>query len=57
MTLEVLLAGSFGALGVFLLGIVREWWREEREREGFLHLLLAEIEHNAEVMSIIGEGT
>jgi hypothetical protein len=42
---------------VFLLGTLREWWREEREREGLLRLLLAEIEHNDEVASTIGETT
>ena len=46
---EVLLAGSVGALAVFVLGIIREWWRNECERRGLLVLLLAEMEHNAEV--------
>lgn len=57
MSSDVLLAGSIGALVVFLLGIFREWWREEREREALLRLLAAEIEHNAEVFRIIGEAT
>jgi uncharacterized protein YjiS (DUF1127 family) len=30
---------------VFLLGVVREWWRNKQERRGLLRLLLAEIEH------------
>ncbi len=54
---EVLLAGSVGALAVFVLGVVREWWRNERERRGILRLLLAEIGHNAEVCRTIGETT
>src|SRR5215217_1236069 len=57
MTTEVLLAGFGGALAVFILGAFREWWREEREREGLLRLLLAEIDHNDEVMRTIGEVT
>jgi hypothetical protein len=52
---DVLLAGFGGALLVFLLGALREWWREEREREGLLRLLLAEIDHNDEVARTIGE--
>jgi hypothetical protein len=57
VTTEVLLSGAVGALIVFLLGAFREWWREEREREGLLRLLLAEIDHSAEVIRTIGEGT
>jgi hypothetical protein len=52
---EVLLAGSVGALAVFVLGIVREWWRNERERRGLLILLLAELEHNTEVTHTVSE--
>jgi hypothetical protein len=52
---EVLLAGSVGALAVFVLGIVREWWRIERERRGLLVLLLAEMEHNTEVIQTVSE--
>lgn len=51
------MAGSVGALAVFILGLVREWWRNEQERRGLLRLLLAEIDHNAEVVTTIGEGT
>jgi hypothetical protein len=50
-----LLSGFAGALLVFVLGIVREWWRNERERRGLLRLLLAEIEHNAVVVNTIAE--
>jgi hypothetical protein len=57
VTTDVLLAGLGGALVVFLLGIFREWWREEREREGLLRLLLSEIDHNAEVVRTVGEKT
>jgi hypothetical protein len=38
---------------VFVLGVLREWWRDEQERRGLLILLLAEIEHNAEVVRTI----
>ena len=41
--MSVLLSGIVGALLVFLLGLAREWWRDERERRGLLVLLLAEI--------------
>ena len=57
MTTDVLLAGFGGALAVFVLGAFREWWREEREREGLLQLLLAEIGHNDEVARTVGETT
>ena len=57
LTTEVLLGGLGGALAVFILGGFREWWREEREREGLLLLLLAEINHNEEVARTIGEVT
>jgi hypothetical protein len=53
VSLDVLLGGALGALGVFFLGWVREWWRDEQERRGLLILLLAEIEHDAEVMRTI----
>jgi len=52
---EVLLAGSVGALAVFVLGIVREWWRNERDRRGLLLLLLAELEHNTAVIQTVSE--
>ncbi len=32
MSLEILLSGLIGALLVFLLGLLREWWRNEQER-------------------------
>ena len=49
----MLLSGAVGAMIVFVLGALREWWREERE--GLLRLLLAEIDHNAQVEHTIGE--
>jgi hypothetical protein len=52
-----LLSGALGALLVFVLGLLREWWREERERRGLLLLLRAEIEHNAEVISTVSDRT
>ena len=55
MNAEVSLAGSLGALAVFVLGIVLEWWRNERERRGLLVLLLAEMKHNAEVIQTVSE--
>jgi hypothetical protein len=57
VTAWVLLAGAVGALTVFLLGIWLEWRRNERERRGLLRLLLAEVEHNAEVTRTVGERT
>ena len=50
-----LLSGVIGALLVFCLGFVRELWRDERERRGILRLLLAEIEHNIEVVRTVRE--
>jgi hypothetical protein len=50
---DVLLSGFLGALLVFVLGVVREWWRNEQERRGLLILLLAEIEHNSEVIRTV----
>jgi hypothetical protein len=50
---EVLLSGLFGALLVFLLGVLREWWRNEQERRGLLILLLTEISHNGEVIRTV----
>ena len=55
MNPEVLVAGSVGALLVFLLGAWREWRREEKARRGLLQLLLGEIEHNMEVLQLIQE--
>ncbi len=54
-TVGVLLSGLAGALSVFFLGVVREWRREDQERRGMLRLLLAEIEHNAEVIRTIAD--
>jgi hypothetical protein len=55
--IAALLGGLGGAVAAFLLGGFREWWREEREREGLLRLLLAEIDRNAEMERTIGETT
>jgi hypothetical protein len=51
--LGVLLSGLIGALLVFLLGVLREWWRNEQERRGLLILLLTEISHNGEVIRTV----
>ena len=51
----VLLSGSIGAISVFILGFIRELWRNERERRGLLRLLQAEIEHNIEVVRTVRE--
>ncbi len=56
MGLKVLLAGSIGALGVFVLTTLRDWirgWRlRKREREGLLRLVSIEIElHQTEYSS------
>jgi hypothetical protein len=53
VSLDVLLGGALGALGVFFLGWLKEWWRDEQERRGLLILLMAELEHNAEVIRTI----
>jgi hypothetical protein len=53
VSLEILLSGLIGALLVFLLGLLREWWRNEQERRGLLVLLLAEIRHNGEVIRTV----
>jgi hypothetical protein len=53
MSAEALLGGLGGALAVFFLGWLREWWRDEQERRGLLTLLLAETKHNAEVIQSV----
>lgn len=50
MRSEVLLSGLVGALLVFCLGLVRESWRNGRERQGLLRLVLAEMRHNQLVL-------
>jgi hypothetical protein len=52
VSLEVLLSGLIGALLVFLLGVLREWWRDERERRGLMRLLLAEVRQNTETTEL-----
>jgi hypothetical protein len=51
--LSVLFAGVVGALLVFVLGLVREKWRSDREQVGILRLLLAEIHHNIAVVQTL----
>ena len=48
-----LLSGFVGARTMFGLGVLREWWRNEQEWQGLLRLLLAEIDHNSEVVRTI----
>jgi len=55
VAVEFLVLGLIGALVVFILGVAREWWRDEQERRGLLTLLLAEIEHNGEVIRTVPE--
>jgi hypothetical protein len=55
VAVEFLLSGLIGGLLVFILGVAREWWRDEQERRGLLTLLLAEIEHNGEVIRTVSE--
>lgn len=55
MSLDVLLGGALGALIVFVLGVLLEWSRRERERRGLLRLFLAEINHNEIVIKAIDE--
>ncbi len=50
-----MLSGLLGALAVFILGWLREWWRNEREQRSLLLLLLAEMEHNTEVIQTVSE--
>ena len=52
-TMSAAVAALASALLVFVLGIACEWWRNERERRGLLRRLLAEIEHNAELLSMV----
>lgn len=46
MNPEILLAGSFGALTVFLLGFVRDSLRQRRELRGLTRLVHTEMEFN-----------
>ena len=55
VAVEFLLSGLIGGLLVFILGVAREWWRDEQERRGLLTLLLAEIEHNGGVIRTVSE--
>jgi hypothetical protein len=48
--LQSLLSGAFGALLVFVLGVVREICRRDRESVGLARLLRGEITHNEEVV-------
>lgn len=51
--MEILASGLLGAILVFILGWLREWYRNERERRGLLRLLSSEIQHNAVVAETI----
>jgi hypothetical protein len=44
--LSVLFGGAVGALSVFFLGLLKEWWQRDREQKGLLRLVDAEIGHN-----------
>ena len=44
-----------GARIMFGLGVMREWWHSEQEWQGLLRLLLAEIDHNSEVVRTIAD--
>jgi hypothetical protein len=55
MSAWALVSGLVGALLVFILGVIREVWRNNREKLGLLRLLLAEVEHNVEVSRTIEE--
>jgi hypothetical protein len=50
-----LVSGLVGAVLVFLLGVIREAWRNDREKLGVQRLILAEIKHNVEVVRTIEE--
>ena len=48
-----LFSGVVGALLVFVLGILRQEWRDDREGVGILRLLLAEVEYNVAVVQTL----
>ncbi len=50
-----LLSGLFGAFLVFVLGVLREWWRGELERSGLLRLAHAEIKRNRRILQPLRE--
>ena len=53
MNTEVLLAGSIGALSVFLLGLLRESLQQWRELRGLTRLATNEIMHNTVILQTV----
>lgn len=56
MNTEVLLAGSLGALGVFGLGVLRDYVWRMRELRGLTRLLWMELQHNEGTLRSCYEG-
>ncbi len=54
--LSELLSGAVGALSIFLLGVVREMWRQRRERIALMTLVHLEVMHNKRILDRIQEG-
>jgi hypothetical protein len=53
---SVLLSGTLGALAVFLLGLVREWVSQRRERIALMTLVHLEVLQNERVLDRIKRG-
>jgi hypothetical protein len=51
--LSELLSGAVGALSIFLLGIIRDMWRQRRERIALMTLVHLEIVHNERILNRI----
>ena len=52
---EILLAGSLGALFVFVLGMAKELWLRHREQKGLLRLIYIELKGNRERLRRLSE--
>jgi hypothetical protein len=50
---DVLLAGFGGAFAVFLLGTLREWLQQRRERNGLLRVLFSEVDANQRSVELL----
>jgi hypothetical protein len=51
--LSELLSGAVGALSIFLLGVIRDMWRQRRERIALMTLVHLEIVHNERILNRI----
>jgi hypothetical protein len=54
--LSELLSGAVGALSIFLLGVLREMWRQRRERIALMTLVYLEVVHNERILDRIQRG-